>query len=141
MLDQHLWTTFHLAQAVVPGMVSRGFGRVVGVSSPFAANPGPRGAAYAVAKAAEEVVLRSVAREVGGSGVTANVVIVRAIDTEARARDRALAQERGLDDARGARRHARLPRLAGGRRGQRGPGDARRPRLSDARCRTTPGRG
>ena len=82
MLDQHLWTTFHLAQAVVPGMVSRGFGRVVGVSSPFAANPGPRGAAYAVAKAAEEVVLRSVAREVGGSGVTANVVIVRAIDTK-----------------------------------------------------------
>lgn len=81
MLDQHLWTTFHLAQAVVPDMVSRGFGRVVGVSSPFAANPGPRGAAYAVAKAAEEAVLRSVAREVGGSGVTANVVIVRAIDT------------------------------------------------------------
>jgi NAD(P)-dependent dehydrogenase (short-subunit alcohol dehydrogenase family) len=82
MLDQHLWTTFHLAQAVVPGMVSRGFGRVVGVSSPFAANPGARGAAYAVAKAAEEVVLRSLAREVGGSGVTANVVIVRAIDTK-----------------------------------------------------------
>jgi NAD(P)-dependent dehydrogenase (short-subunit alcohol dehydrogenase family) len=82
MLDQHLWTTFNLAQAVVPGMVSRGFGRIVGVSSPFATNPGPRGAGYAVAKAAEEVLLRSLAREVGGAGVTANVVVVKAIDTK-----------------------------------------------------------
>ena len=82
MLDQHLWTTFHMVQAVVPGMTSRGFGRIVGVTSPFAANPGPRGAAYAVAKAAEEVLLRSLAREVGGAGVTANLVVVRTIDAK-----------------------------------------------------------
>ncbi|HEY6569026.1 MAG TPA: SDR family oxidoreductase [Candidatus Limnocylindrales bacterium] len=80
MLDQHLWTTLHLAQAVVPGMVSRGYGRLLAVSSPFAANPGPKGAAYAIAKSAEEILLRSLAREVGGSGVTANVVVVRKID-------------------------------------------------------------
>lgn len=81
MLDQHLWTTLNLAQAVVPGMVSRGYGRLLAVSSPFAANPGPRGAGYAIAKSAEEILLRSLAREVGGSGVTANVVVVRKIDT------------------------------------------------------------
>ena len=80
MLDQHLWTTFHLVQAVVPGMAERGFGRLLTVSSPFAANPGPKGAGYAIAKAAEELLLRSLAREVAGSGVTANVVIVRKID-------------------------------------------------------------
>ena len=51
MLDQHLWTTLHVAQAVVPGMVERGFGRVIAVSSPLAADPGPKGASYAVAKA------------------------------------------------------------------------------------------
>ena len=68
MLDQHLWTTFHLVQAVVPGMVERGFGRLLAVSSPFAANPGPKGAGYAIAKAAEELLLRSLAREVAGSG-------------------------------------------------------------------------
>ncbi|HEY4189158.1 MAG TPA: SDR family oxidoreductase [Candidatus Limnocylindrales bacterium] len=82
MLDQHLWTTFHIAQAVVPGMTARGSGRILGVTTPFAANPGPRGAAYAVAKAAEEALLRSLAREVGGAGVTANLVVVRAIDAK-----------------------------------------------------------
>lgn len=80
MLDQHLWTTLHVVQAVVPGMVARGSGRVLAVTSPLAANPGPRGASYAIAKAAEETLLRSLAREVAGSGVTANLVVVRTID-------------------------------------------------------------
>jgi NAD(P)-dependent dehydrogenase (short-subunit alcohol dehydrogenase family) len=80
MLDQHLWTTLHAVQAVVPGMIERGFGRVVAVSSPFAAEPGPRGASYAMAKATEEVLLRSLARETAGTGVTANLVTVRTID-------------------------------------------------------------
>jgi NAD(P)-dependent dehydrogenase (short-subunit alcohol dehydrogenase family) len=80
MLDQHLWTTLHIAQAVVPGMVERGFGRVLAVSTPFAANPAGKGASYAIAKGAEELLLRSLARETAGSGVTANVVVVRTID-------------------------------------------------------------
>ena len=81
MLDQHLWTTLHVIQAVVPGMVARGSGRVLAVSSPLASNPGAKGASYAMAKAAEEVLLRSLARETSATGVTANLVIVRAIDT------------------------------------------------------------
>ena len=82
MLDQHLWTTFHVLQSVVPGMVERGFGRVIAVSSPLAADPGPKGGSYAIAKAAEEALIRSLAREVSGSGVTANLVIVRTIDAK-----------------------------------------------------------
>lgn len=85
MLDQHLWTTLHVLQAVVPGMRTRGFGRIIGVSSPFAATPGPRGAGYAIAKAAEEVLLRTVAREAAVDGVTANILVVRTLD-DARAR-------------------------------------------------------
>src|SRR3990172_6120760 len=80
MLDQHLWTTLHVVQAVVPGMVARGSGRVLAVSSPFAASPGPRGASYAIAKAGEEILLRSLARETAGTGVTANLLVVRAVD-------------------------------------------------------------
>jgi NAD(P)-dependent dehydrogenase (short-subunit alcohol dehydrogenase family) len=82
MLDQHLWTTLNVAQAVVPGMVERGYGRVLALSAPFAEKPAAKGASYAVAKAAEEVLLRTLAREVGGDGVTANVLVVRKIDTE-----------------------------------------------------------
>lgn len=80
MLDQHVWTTFHIAGAVVPGMTARGFGRILAVTSPFAANPGPKGASYAVAKAGQETLLRTLAREVGGTGVTVNLVQVRTID-------------------------------------------------------------
>ena len=80
MLDQHLWTTLNVLQSVVPGMVERGFGRVIAVSSPVAVDPGKNGASYAIAKAAEEALVRSLAREVSGAGVTANLVIVRAID-------------------------------------------------------------
>jgi NAD(P)-dependent dehydrogenase (short-subunit alcohol dehydrogenase family) len=80
MLDQHLWTSLHITQAVVPGMVERGFGRVLGVTSPFASNPAPKGASYAVAKAAQETLLETLARETAGTGVTVNLVSVRTID-------------------------------------------------------------
>jgi NAD(P)-dependent dehydrogenase (short-subunit alcohol dehydrogenase family) len=82
LLDQHLWTTLNVLQAVVPGMRARGFGRLVAVSSPFAATPGPRGASYAIAKSAEEILLRSVAREAAADGVTANVLVMRTLDDE-----------------------------------------------------------
>lgn len=85
MLEQHLWTTLHMLQATVPGMRARGFGRVVGVSSPLAATPGQRGASYAIAKAAEEILLRTVAREAAADGVTANILVVRTLD-DARSR-------------------------------------------------------
>ena len=82
MLDQHLWTTLHIVQAVVPGMVERRSGRVLAVSSPFAAEPAGRGGSYSAAKAAQEALIRSLAREVAESGVTANLVIVRTIDAK-----------------------------------------------------------
>src|SRR5262249_3229870 len=81
MLDRHLWTTLNIVQSVVPGMVERRFGRVLALSAPFAEKPAAKGATYAIAKAAEELLLRTLAREVG-DGVTANVLVVRKIDTE-----------------------------------------------------------
>lgn len=80
MLDQHLWTTLHLAQAVIPGMVERGWGRVLAVSPPVAMEPPAKMAPYAIGKAAQEVLLRTLAREVAGAGVTVNLVSVKAID-------------------------------------------------------------
>ena len=82
MLDQHVWTTLNVARAVVPGMTERGWGRIVAVTSSTTANPPPRMAPYAVGKSAEEALLRTLAREVSGSGVTVNVLAVRKIDEE-----------------------------------------------------------
>jgi NAD(P)-dependent dehydrogenase (short-subunit alcohol dehydrogenase family) len=82
MLDQHVWTTLHVARAVVPGMIERGWGRLIAISSTMALEGTSGMAAYAVAKAGEEVLLRTISREVAGTGVTANVLVVRKIDAE-----------------------------------------------------------
>lgn len=82
MLDQHVWSTFHVARAVVPGMTARGWGRIVAVTSSMTADPGPRSAAYLTAKSAQETLLRVLAREIAADGVTVNLLAVRAIDLQ-----------------------------------------------------------
>lgn len=82
MLGQHLWTTLNMVRAVVPRMTAAGWGRVVAVSSPQASTPGKGVSPYAIGKAAQEALLSSLAREVAGTGVTVNVVLVRQIDVE-----------------------------------------------------------
>ncbi|HUS17188.1 MAG TPA: SDR family oxidoreductase, partial [Chloroflexia bacterium] len=82
MLQQHLWTTLNLMQGFVPGLVEQGWGRVIAVSSPFAARPQAKGAAYAVGKAAQEALFGTLAEEVGGTGVTANLLLARTIDVK-----------------------------------------------------------
>lgn len=82
MLDQHVWTAFHLCQAVVPGMVERGWGRLISISAPVATTPTAKNAAYAAGKAGQEALFRSLARDVGSTGVTANLLVVRKIDVD-----------------------------------------------------------
>ena len=88
MLDQHMWTTLNIVQAALPGMLAAGWGRIAAVGSRAALEAAPKVASYAIAKAAEDTILRTVAREVVGSGVTANALIVGTID-EAHERDSA----------------------------------------------------
>ncbi len=82
MLDQHVWTTLNVARAVVPGMVERGWGRMIAITSFTTATAPARAGTYATSKAAQETLLRVLAREVAAAGVTVNVVAIRAIDTE-----------------------------------------------------------
>ncbi|MGH2513495.1 MAG: SDR family NAD(P)-dependent oxidoreductase [Candidatus Limnocylindrales bacterium] len=88
MIDQHLWTTLNMIQAVVPGMVEAGWGRVVAIMSRAGLEASAKVASYGIAKAAEDTLLRTLAREVAGTGVTANLVTVGTID-EDRQRDTA----------------------------------------------------
>jgi 3-oxoacyl-[acyl-carrier protein] reductase len=71
----NLHTAYNVTRAVVPGMVERGWGRVVMVSSvtgPIVTNPGSVG--YTAAKAGVDGLMRGVAIEVGGAGLTVNSV-------------------------------------------------------------------
>jgi NAD(P)-dependent dehydrogenase (short-subunit alcohol dehydrogenase family) len=81
MIDQHLWTSVNVTRELAPRMAEAGFGRIVAVSSPVAARPDAGMSAYAAGKAAQEALFGALAQEVAGSGVTVNIVRVRAIDT------------------------------------------------------------
>lgn len=80
MLQQHLWTTFHVVQAFVPHMIASGWGRIMAVSSPVATHPQAKTAPYAAGKAAQEALLLTLAQELAETGVTANLLVVRTID-------------------------------------------------------------
>ena len=70
----NLTAPFLLTQAVVPGMVERGFGRVLLVSSVAAFTGGLVGPHYAASKAGLHGMLFWLAKRVAGSGVTVNAV-------------------------------------------------------------------
>jgi NAD(P)-dependent dehydrogenase (short-subunit alcohol dehydrogenase family) len=82
MLGQHAWTTFHLFQAFTPRLTSNGWGRVMIVSMPLTIQPAAKMGAYAAGKAAQEALVQTLAEEVKGMGVTANIIHVKAIDTK-----------------------------------------------------------
>ena len=83
MLSQHVWTTFHLFQSFAPKLASNGWGRVLIVSASTVPNPPGKAGAYTAAKAAQENLVLTLAAELKQSGVTANIVQVKAIDTDA----------------------------------------------------------
>lgn len=74
-LALNLMTAFHATQAVLPGMIEHGYGRVVMVSSvtgPVVVNP--ESAGYGASKAAMDGLMRAIAIEVARRGVTVNSV-------------------------------------------------------------------
>lgn len=75
---------FLMAQAVLPGMVARRFGRIVSASSVSAQRGGGTYSkvAYSASKAGVIGLTRALAREVGDLGVTVNCVTPGPIDTD-----------------------------------------------------------
>jgi NAD(P)-dependent dehydrogenase (short-subunit alcohol dehydrogenase family) len=75
LLEVNLTGAFRCIQAVLPGMLQRGWGRIVNVSAAAATGAGlPRASAYSVSKAGLDMLTRHLAAELSGSGVTVNSV-------------------------------------------------------------------
>ena len=80
-LDTNLGGVMWAMQAVVPGMVERGSGRIVATAS-MAARGGSRNlSAYSASKWGVIGLVKCLALEVAGTGVTVNAVCPAAVET------------------------------------------------------------
>jgi 3-hydroxybutyrate dehydrogenase len=82
MWNVHLMGAVYASQAVLPGMIERGFGRVINVASTAGLKGYPYVAAYCAAKHALVGLTRALAAETAARGVTVNAVCPGYTDTE-----------------------------------------------------------
>jgi 3-oxoacyl-[acyl-carrier protein] reductase len=72
---------FFCNRAVLPGMIERGYGRVVNVASIAGKEGNPMAAAYSAAKAAVIAMTKSIGKDVARTGVLVNCIAPAVIET------------------------------------------------------------
>ncbi|WP_430592995.1 3-oxoacyl-ACP reductase FabG [Humidisolicoccus flavus] len=90
VVDTNLTGTFRVVQRASKGMIKARFGRLILISSVIGLFGGPGQVNYAASKAGLVGIARSITREIGSRGITANVVAPGFIETDMTA---ALAEE------------------------------------------------
>jgi NAD(P)-dependent dehydrogenase (short-subunit alcohol dehydrogenase family) len=73
--------SFYMCRAVLPGMIERGYGRIVLVASIAGKEGNPMAAAYSASKAAVIGMTKSIGKDVAGTGVLVNCIAPAVIET------------------------------------------------------------
>ncbi|MEU4313732.1 SDR family NAD(P)-dependent oxidoreductase [Nocardia sp. NPDC024068] len=81
VFDVNVHGVFHCVQAVLPDMLAAGWGRIVNISSSSTHSGQPFMSHYVAAKSAVNGLTKSLALELGPSGITVNAVPPGFIDT------------------------------------------------------------
>jgi 2-hydroxycyclohexanecarboxyl-CoA dehydrogenase len=71
-IDLNVYGPMNCTHTVLPGMIARGWGRIITISSESARVGDRKLGAYAASKGAGPALMRSVAKEVGRHGITCN---------------------------------------------------------------------
>ena len=82
MLTVHLKSAFFCAQAVVPGMKARRYGRIINMSSMFAMKGSPDAPHYTVAKGGMLGLTKALARELAAWNITVNAIAPGLVKSE-----------------------------------------------------------
>jgi NAD(P)-dependent dehydrogenase (short-subunit alcohol dehydrogenase family) len=82
MIDQHIWTSFNVSRAFIPHLVRNRWGRIIMITSPYAAHPNALEGLYAIGKSGQEALLLTLSQELKGTGVTANILQAKTIDVK-----------------------------------------------------------
>lgn len=80
-IDRNLWTVLWCTRAFLPGMLARGYGRIVNLGADSVRNGLADHAAYNAAKGGVHALTTGLAREFATSGVTVNTVAPCAINS------------------------------------------------------------
>ncbi|MEP6957929.1 MAG: SDR family NAD(P)-dependent oxidoreductase [Nitrospirota bacterium] len=83
MVSLNLTAAYLLSRAVIPHLSSRRAGRILHIAARAGQDPFPGAAAYIVAKSGLITMIRVLALELAGSGVTINGILPTTIDTPA----------------------------------------------------------
>ncbi len=82
MMSVNLTGAFLYARSVIPGMIRRGGGRIINISSVWGLVGSSCEVAYSTSKAALIGMTRALAKELGPSGITVNAIAPGLIDTD-----------------------------------------------------------
>ena len=82
LIGTDLSGVFYACRAVLPGMIARGSGRIITVSSVWGVQGASCEVAYSAAKAGVIGLTKALAKEAGPSGITVNCVAPGVIDTD-----------------------------------------------------------
>ena len=81
VIDVNLFGSFLVTRAVVPTMVSAGYGRIVNIASVAGKDGNPNASAYSASKAGLINMTKSLGKELAGTGVLVNCVTPAAVRT------------------------------------------------------------
>ena len=81
VIDINLTGVFHCCKAVVPGMVARGYGRIVNIASIAGKEGNPNASAYSASKAGVIALTKSLGKELAGQDIAVNCVTPAAVRT------------------------------------------------------------
>ena len=81
MMQVNMVSPTHLTKLFLPGMISRGYGRIMNVSSMAAFQPGPLLAVYCASKSYVLSISEALAEELSGTGVTVTALCPGPVST------------------------------------------------------------